>query len=330
MDRIKRGDYKGVLLTYLMTSALLYAGLYIPPVFIAAPFMLVYCTARYGVWPGGAAAVLSFAPIAYFGLHTAYILASAFLPAAFVTGYMIRAKKRFFSSVAASIAAALAGAALVIAVVTLLTGKPFIESITDYMGANISSLGNESISSLYQIIRYTDVITGAITREAVLATSVPEAVRIMREMISDTLNIWLITMIGLYSMLGGLLFYTIPRAAAKKRIEVAPNPAFSDYALPKGFWGAFALSYIFAAVGASLGWEPFDMIETTVFNLYVFVFSVQALSFLDFMYKKRNMSQGSRTALHVLSVLVLSFILFFIGIMENVFSIRKRMEEKEV
>ncbi len=330
MDRTKKEDYKGVILTYLMTSALLYAGLYMPILLIAAPFLLVYCVARYGPWLGGAAAILSFAAIGYFDLHTAYIVAAAFLPAALTAGYMIRAKKRFFTSVAASVAAALAGVALVIAAVTLLTGKPFIESIVNYMGDRIASLGSEGVSSLYQAIRYTDVLTGAVTREAVLATSAPEAVRIMQEMISDTLNMWLITMIGIYSMLAGLLFYTIPRAIAKKRIEVAPNPAFSDYALPKGFWIAFVLSYIFAAVGAGLGWKPFDMIEATVFNLYVFVFTVQALSFLDYIYKKRNMGTGARTVLHVLLVLILSFILFLLGIIENIFSIRKRMEEKEV
>lgn len=313
-----------------MTSALLYLGLYFPLILIAAPFMLVYCAARYGVKLGGTAAILSFAAAAYFDLYMAIIIAAAFLPAAFAAGYMIRAKKRFFNSVAASCAAVLAGAVLVISAVMLLTGKPFIESVVDYAGNSMSSLGDEGVLSLYQTVRYTDVLTGAVTQEAVLAVSASEAVKIMQGMLSDTINYWLITMIGLYSLLGGLLFYTIPRAAAKKRIDVAPVPAFSDYALPKGFWVAFALSYLFAALGASFGWKPFDMIEVTVFNLYVFVFTVQALSFLDYMYKKRNMGAGSRTMLHLLSVLVLSFILFLLGIIENVFSIRKRMEEKEV
>lgn len=313
-----------------MASALLYLGLYVPLILIAAPFMLVYCVARFGVKPGGAAAILSFAAIAYFDLHTAIVIAAAYLPAAFVTGYMIRSKKRFFNSVVASCAAALAGAALAIAAVTLLTGKPFIESIVDYTGANLASLGDEGVSSLYQMVRSADILTGAVTQEAVKATSASEGLRIMLGMLNDTLNLWLITIIGLYSLLGGLLFYTIPRAAVKKKIDVAPNPAFSDYTLPKGFWIAFVLSYFFAAIGASFGWKSFDMIEVTVFNLYVFVFTVQALCFLDFMYKKRSMGAGARTMLHVISVLILSFILFLLGIIENVFSIRKRMDEKEV
>lgn len=330
MDRIKREDYKNTALTFLITSVLLYAGLYVPFVLIAAPFLLVYCVARYGAGLGGAAAVLSFAAAAYFDLHTAGVLAGAFLPSAFVTGYMIRAKKRFFNSVAASCAAALAGAAVIIAAVMLLTGKPFIESVVDYAGRSFASLGDQGVSSLYQAVRYADILTGAITQEAVLATSASDAVKIMQGTLSDTLNLWLITIIGLYSLLGGLLFYTIPRAIVKKSIDVAHTPSFSDYALPKGFWIAFALSYAFAAVGASFGWKSFNMLELTVINIYFFVFIVQALSFFDYMYKKRNMSAGARTMLHVLSVLALSFILFLIGIIENIFSIRKKMDEREV
>lgn len=308
----------------------MFLGLYVPLVLIAAPFILVYSVARYGLNFGGGAALLSVITIAYFDLHAAYVLAAAFIIPAFVTGYMIRSKKRFFYSVAASCAAALAGAALSIAIIMVLTGKPVIDSIVGYASANIASLGDQNISSLYQMVRYVDILTGAITQEAVRATPASEALKTMQGMINDTLQLWFITIIGIYSLLGGLLYYTIPRSAVKKRIDVVQTPAFSDYMLPKGFWIAFLLTYLFAISGESFGWKSFDIIEVTVFNLYAFVFAVQALSFFDFMYKKRNMGTGARTMMHVLSVLILSFVFFWIGIIVNIASLRKRMDERQV
>lgn len=330
MDRTKREEYKSAVLSYALSAALLYAGLFIPVLWIAVPFVLVYAVARAGLLLGGGAIALAFLTLAYFELYTAALLAAAFVPVAFGTGYMIRNKKRFFSSVIVSAAALLLGAGIVIALLSLMTHESAAERIVSYFGSSVRALGNDYIMSLYQVVRSPDMLTGAITQRAVWATPPGEAITIMQGMLRDTLSVWFVTFIGLYSLLFGLLCYLVPRATVKKRISVAPVPNFGDYDLPKRFWLAFLVSYFAAMAGVSFGWRSFDIVELTVYNLYAFVFSVQALSLFDYFYRKRNMGAGVRTVLHVLTAIVLSLMLVWIGIIENIVSLRKRMEEREV
>jgi hypothetical protein len=279
---------------------------------------------------GGGAIALGFLAVAYFELYPAAILAAAFLPAAFGTGYMLRTKRRFFHSVAVSSAMVLLGAVLAIALLSLLTDKTAAEHIVNYAGTSMSAMGDSDIISLYQIVRAPDLLTGAITQQAVWSTPPAEAVVIMQGLLSDMLDVWFVTLIGIYSLLTGLLCVVIPRSIAKKKMEVAPAPKFGDYALPRRFWLAFLLSYLAAMAGAEFGLRPFGIMEITVYNLYAFVFSVQALSLFDYFYRKRNMGAGVRTVLHVLTALILSMVLVWVGIIENIASLRKRMEERQV
>lgn len=325
MNRIKKEEYKGVLLAFLLASGLIYLSLSAYFMLAAVPFVLVYAVAR-GGYAGAVAAVLSFAAAAYFDLSAALNMAGAFLPVAFAAGYMIRAKKRFRDSVVVSIGAVFAGAALVIAIPMLTGGAQPVDRIVSWAQRALNAMGDKEISTLYQAVRYIDVMTGAITQQALVATPSAEAAAVMLGLLRDTLNIWFITITGIYSLLTGLLCCVIPRAAAKRSMDLAPAPAFGDYALPKRFWLAYASSYLFAITGDSLGWKSFDIIGLTVYNLYAFVFSVQALSFFDHMYKKRGMGAGSRTMLHVVTTIVLSFVLVWVGIFENIFGLRKRME----
>jgi hypothetical protein len=330
LDRKKREEYKSALLAYLLTAALLYAGLYIPALWIAVPFVLVYAIARGGYMIGGGAIALSFLTVAYFEPFASAILAAAFLPVAFGTGYMIRAKKRFLTSVVVSSGMLLAGAALAIALLTFITKQAAADYIVNYTGSTMNALSDTQIMSLYQVVRAPDLLTGAVSQQAVWSTPPAQAVTVMQGLMRDTLDLWFVTIIGLYALLMGLLCYIIPRSIVKKKMDVAPVPLFSDYALPRRFWLAFALSYIAAMAGSSLGWKSFDIVQLTIYNLYSLVFSVQALSLFDYFYRKRNMGVGVRTVLHVLSAIVLSFLLMWIGIIDNIMSLRKRMEEREV
>jgi hypothetical protein len=330
LDRIKKEEYKSAGLAYLLTAGLLYAGIAVPLFLIAVPFVLVYAVVRGGFLTGGGAIALAFLTAAYFEPFAAAILAGAFLPVAFGTGYMIRSKRRFRDSVVVSSGLLLLGIVLAIALVSLLARETIADYIVNYFGNAVKGMGDAEIISLYQIVRASDLLTGAITQAALLSTPPAQAIVTMQGMLRDTLSVWFVTIIGLYSLLMGLLCYVIPRAAVKRKTEVAPVPAFSDYELPRRLWLAFLLSYVSAMAGASFGWRSFDIVQITIYNLYAFVFSIQALSFLDYMYRKRNMGTGVRTVLHVLSAVILSMVLMWIGIIENIMSLRSRMEERQV
>ena len=107
-------------------------------------------------------------------------------------------------------------------------------------------------------------------------------------------------------------------------------PAFSEYELPNRFWLAYIISNLFAAIGASSGWQSFDVLEVTIYYAYAVILVAQGLSFLDFLYKTRNMRPGVRVILHVFATLILSSILVWIGLFENVLGMRKRISERQV
>ncbi len=328
MDKIKRDGYKNAGLGFLIAEVLLLLSLFFPPAAIMVPFVLSYTIAMCGTM-GGIAAVLCFAAGAL--LHPAYIalLAAAFLPVSFAAGIVIRKRLRMRHSVIFTSGAALAGVAAAIGVLWLFTQKNPIDYAADTMGHVLNTLGGPFVKMFYQVTRYIDILTGAVTQAAVDATSASEAIIKMQEMVREFLNYSLVSYIIVFSLLMGLLSYVIPRAIAKKRhADVVPVPAFSDMCLPPRVWLAFLISYLFAVVGESYGWASFDILKLTIYNAYGIVFIVQGLSFLDYIYKKQHLGTGVRVLLHAVIVLLLgsSFVLIIVGMFENISNLRKRLD----
>lgn len=327
MDKTGKEKYNGAFLAFFITAVLVSAAPYIPIVAVAVPFVLVYTVVKYGYLWGGAASVLGFIVGCLVSVPTSCILAAAFLPVAFITAYAIRGKKRFRDSIMASAAAALAGIALAIGALQLFTGMSFIDFAVAYIGDTLKLFDDAYIQSLYQTVRYADILSGAITQAAVTATPAAEAITTMQDIFRQWLNLVFVGDIIIYALVGGYLYYVIPRAIAKKRkMQVAAIPAFSDYTLPKRFWLAYIVSYLFAAIGASYGWPSFDILELTIYNVYAVIFIVQGLCLLDFLYKTRKVGPGVRIVLHVLATMILSGLLVWVGLFENIVGMRKRMK----
>jgi uncharacterized protein YybS (DUF2232 family) len=231
-----------------------------------------------------------------------------------------------------SVAAALCGALLAVGVLWLLTGQMPVDAYISRFGAGLSAMDDASIHIWYQLARAEDLMSGAVTQAALDSTPSAAAAAYIVNILKEWLNLRLVSIIGVYALLMGLLGYLIPRAALKKqKTEVAPAPAFSDYALPNRFWLAFVLSWLAAFAGFSLGWKGFDILRTTVFTLYAVVLMIQGLSFLDYLFKRRKMKKGVRVVLHILVVLIspsLGNLLMWVGLFENIAQMRKRLESK--
>ena len=185
------------------------------------------------------------------------------------------------------------------------------------------------------MVRYSDLLTGAVTQAALDAASRADAIAFIVEQFREMMNVTLVSLIGTYALLMGLIGYLIPRSVLKKRkAQVIPIPSFSLYALPNRFWLAFILSYLFAVIGRSFGWPGFDILEVTIYVLYALVLTVQGLSFLDYIYKRRNMGTAARVALHALALVISSLaslvgsLLMWVGLFENMAKLRKRLESK--
>lgn len=344
MDRRKSEDYKSVWIAFLIALALLlgsvglpgqYGGLVLILAALALPVLLGYAVAGGGFAAGAAALVLCFAAASALDVKAAALLAALSVPFALTVGYVLRKKVRFRHSVMAASGAALAGAALAVGVLWLLTGEKPVDFVTRGFDASFSIMNDAAVNAYYQMIRYRDLVAGAVTQAALDAATRADAIAFIINQFREMLNVALVSLIGTYALLMGLLGYLIPRAVLKRRkADVAPVPPFSEYALPDRFWLAFILSYLFALIGQSFGWPGFDILEVTVYALYGLVLTVQGLAFLDYMYKRRNMRKGARVTLHVLALVISTMIslvgslLMWVGLFENIAKLRKRLESK--
>ncbi len=324
MDKTRKDDYSAVAAVFFAAAVLILISMYVPLAAIAAAFVLAYAVAMWGPL-GIAMTALCFAAGCLIDPKLAAFLAAAFIPLALTAGLVVRKQLRMRHSVLAASAAAMLGLAAAFGVLWLFTGLGPIDYMVSRFGVFLSTLSSGLVQLLYQYARLVDMFTGAISQSAVFLTPTSEAIAVMQDQLREALNYLLVGDMICYALLAGLLSFVITRAFARKRRKVVPVPPFGALTLPPRFWLAYLLSYLFAFAGISLGWPSFDIVTQTITGVYGFVFTVQALSFLDFLYKRRRMATALRILLHVVITLFLGFILVWVGLFENIASLRKRM-----
>ena len=111
----------------------------------------------------------------------------------------------------------------------------------------LSVFSDADITLLYGIVRYNDVLSGAITQAAIDSTTAADAILKMQEIMKQALNLSVVYIMIVYSLAAGYLGYIIPRAFAKKQGRfVSAIPKIRDYELPRRLWIA-ALVFTAAA-----------------------------------------------------------------------------------
>lgn len=330
MDRTKNGDYKSAFFTLLLAAATIFISIYFFPAIIILPAAMSYSLARNGYCLGSAVIICC--------LIVAYIISPAFclfvsllfLPAAFVSAYMIRSRTRFFNSVLAASGASMIGILLIAGAIWVFEHMLPAEYITGLIIDSIKSYNDQGVKLFYNLFRSADIISGAITQSAVDATLPGEAIEIMRIMIKDSVNTIFVSLAVIFSLSAGLLSITLPISRAKKHgIQTYDLPSFCEYRLPNRFWLVFIISYVVAIIGANLGVHKFDILEITLFNVFSFLFMIQGLSLLDFFYKKKRMGNITRVVLHLITSLIGGLVLTVIGLVENISNLRRRLERRD-
>lgn len=325
MVRTKSDGYKNVAAACLAAAALILVSIYFPLAAVAAAFVLAYAVAMWGKL-GIVVALISFALGCFVDAKVTAFLAAAFLPQALAAGIVIKKKLRMRDSVMVTSGAALAGYAAAFGVLWLFTGLGPIDYIVSSLGSFLHTLNDGLVSLVYQYTRAWDMLTGAITQAAVFSTPAEQAIPIIQEQLRDSLNLNLVSTMLTFALLTGLLIFVITRVFVKKKRKVVSVPPFSALTLPQRFWAAFLISYVLALIGASSGWPSFEVAAITISGVYGFVFIVQALSFLDYLYKRRQMQTAVRVLLHVVVALLVSNLLVWVGLFENMAGLRKRLD----
>lgn len=325
MDRTRNDGYKNAAATFFIAAALILISTYFPLAAVVAAFVLAYAVAMWDTL-GIVISAISFAVGCLLDVKVAAFLAAAFLPAVLAAGVVIKKKLRMRHSVMITSGATLAGFAAAFGVLWLFTGLGPIDYLVNQTNHALSTLNGMLVNLVYQYTRFWDMITGAITQTAVFSTPASEAIPIILERMRSFLNLNLVNTTLSFALLIGLLLFVITRVFVKKKRKVVCVPPFSALTLPPKFWLAYLISYIFAFVGTSFGWPSFQITAITIGGVYGFVFIVQALSFLDYLYKRRKMQTAVRVLLHVVVALLLGNLLVWVGLFENMAGLRKRMD----
>jgi hypothetical protein len=150
--------------------------------------------------------------------------------------------------------------------------------------------------------------------------------------LETSMSYYIPSLLAAYIPLGGLIFYLIPRAIAKKKgAEVAYVPAFGDFKLPPRF-GRWSVGILLVAwIGQLAGWRNFDFVLTIAFAFFGSIYFVLGMAFVEWWLKRQIKSGVGRAAIIILIALLFwQFnIYIFIGIFEQLAKIRQRSAEKK-
>lgn len=303
----------------------------LPAFVLAVPILLTYVFVISGYAYGAAFGIASFGGAILLGFSSALYLAAAFVPVVLVASYMIVKAKRLRTSFVVSSFAALIGAVAAIGILTYTAKMPVVDYVIAYYGQQLSLLEDSLISPLYALARSADLINGAVTQQAIDAASSADAILKMQDIARETLNISIVYIMILYSLALGFFTYTLPRALAKKAgMSVADIAKFKDYALPRRFWIVALVSVGASMIGAGFDLRGFDILQETLYNVFIFVFMIQGVCLLVFWTEERKMSKGKKTVLIIAAVVFLQAIaLPLAGLLENIMGIRARIEERK-
>lgn len=297
--------------------------MYLPIAALAAVFVCAYAVAVWGA-AGVVMTAAGFAAGCLLDLRLTAMLAAAFVPLALAAGLVVRKRMRMRHGVLITGGAALFGVSAAAGVLWLYTGLGPIDYMAGRLERLLTASGEPMVRTLYGYVRFMDMLMGSAAQSA--ATPASEAAPIILDRFRGALNDTLVGGMVIYALLAGLLGFVVTRAFVKKKRKVAAVPAFSELALPSRFWLGYLLSSLAALVGVYSGWLSFDTLAQTISSVYGFVFTVQALSFLDFLYKRKHMQQAVRVLLHVAVTLFLGSLLVWVGLFENLANLRKRMD----
>ena len=308
-----------------------FALLLLPAFVLAVPILLTYIFVFSGYAYGAVVVVVCFGAAILLGFTSALYLAAAFVPLSLAASFVIVKAKRLRTSFVICSAAALVGAVATIGILTLITKMPTVDYVVAYYGEQLSLFDDAQITTLYELSRFTDLINGAVTQQAIEQTASADAILKMQDFLREALNISIVYIILMYSMALGFFTYTLPRALAKKAgMSVTGIAKFKDYALPRRFW-IVALVFVGASlIGASFDLSGFDILQETLYNVFIFVFMIQGLCLLLYWIDERKMSNGKKTILIIVAVVFLQAIALPIaGLLENIMGIRARMKARK-
>lgn len=247
------------------------------------------------------------------GIAAVVIFAVLIVPVVIITALLFQYKvDSFYTALISSVAFAVA-VILLIESVKWLTGNDIFYYIKNALQSLFKSANmNSSFWAMFQPDQDAQVSA------ADMAASV-----------TDLLKMMLPSIIMIISLAAGFLNMMVAGQSLKKAgADISDIQPFHDWALPndavKGMVGILAVSFICMILGIN----GFDIVFSTLLGLISFIFAVQGLATLDYIFLVSGMGTTGRVVLMIVNFVLFQILLTLLGIAEQIFHIRRNIKNR--
>lgn len=253
------------------------------------------------------------------------MLIVALIPVIICIWIALRRKMPFLSAVQLACAGTALSVLIMLGSVYLATGKDILTATLDSIKLSLQQ-DPDFTRQLYLAIQS---MTGGAADTQITADA---AMNVVYPYFETSMTYYIPTLLAAYIPLGGLVFYLIPRAIAKKAgAQVAAVPAFADFHLPPKF-GRWSIAVLLVAwIGQIAGWRNFDFVLTITFAFFGAIYFVLGMAFTEWWLKKHIKSGAARAAIIIVIAIIFwqLSIYIFLGIFEQLVKIRRRSAENK-
>ena len=246
------------------------------------------------------------------------MLLIALIPVIICIWIALGKKLSFYSSVLLSSLGCALCVAITLGSVYLATGQDIISATLDSVKQFL--LQNEAMTrSYYEMLQINGQAAGQISLDAAVNTVYP--------LLETTIKYSIPTLYAAFIPLGGLFFYLLARAVAKKAGgNVIRIPAFANFQLPPKFGRWSLVILLVALIGQMAGLRNFDYVFTISFAFFGSIYYVQGMALVEWWLKKHIKPPVGRAAIILLIAILLFqlYVFVYVGIFEQVIKIRQR------
>lgn len=253
------------------------------------------------------------------------MLIAALIPIIICVWIALRRKMTFLPAVQLACMGTALSVLILLGSVYLATGKDILTAMLDSIRLSLQQ-DPEFTRQLYLAIQS---LTGGAADTQITADA---AMNVVYPYFESSMTYYVPTVLAAYIPLGGLVFYLIPRAIAKKAgAQVTNVPAFADFHLPPKFGRWSIVVLLVAWIGQAAGWRNFDFVLSIAFAFFGAIYFVLGMAFAEWWLKKYIKSGAGRALIIIVIALIFwqLSIYIFLGIFEQLAKIRRRSAENE-
>jgi hypothetical protein len=240
------------------------------------------------------------------------------MPVLLITGYIRGLGKRsdFYESILVSSGSVLVSSLLYLKAYSMIAGRSPFDTVWDFFRLifQIGAVNTEQILTIYHDMGIFKNFTTA-----------EQLVNFMIGQMKQAIPAFLLISSMIYGM---FLFFVIRYIFKRLSYDTPVIPPFEEWRLPRGMGFGLIILLLASFIGKWMDISNFEVVQLTVTALFSFLFTVLGLSVLWFFLKAGRVPAVIRWLLAILAMLIVSFVLPILGMLDHLFQMRLNYRNK--